>query len=210
MPQFNHTEPRPHDDAQALLPWYATGRLEEPDRVRVEEHLSSCSGCREQLAFERRMVQEFRSHAPEVDAGWTRLRQRIELQRRGPRLWSRSANRLRDFAKRPAVATLAAAQLAFVVIAGAVLLSLSRPTYHTLGSTSAPQAGNVLVIFRPDATVDDIRETLQSNRASIVGGPTSADAYLIRVPPKEREVAIARLRSDQQVQLAEPVDSAPQ
>lgn len=206
MTDLHRTEPRPHDEAEELLPWYATGQLAESERIRVEEHLSSCSGCREQLAFERRMVQEFRSHAPEVDAGWARLRHRIEVQPRAPRHRPRSANRLRDLVRRPAVATLAAAQLAFVVIAGGLLLSLSRPTYHALGSTPLPQSGNVLVMFRPDATVEDIGEALRSNRASIVGGPTSAGAYLIQVPPKERQVAIARLRSDQEVQLAEPVD----
>lgn len=210
MTDLTRTDPKPHDEAEELLPWYATGQLAEAERIRVEEHLSSCSGCREQLALERRMVHEFRSHAPEVDAGWARLRNRIEAQPRAPRHRPRSAMRLRDLVRRPAVATLAAAQLAFVVIAGGLLFSLSQPNYHALGSASPPQSGNVIVIFRPEATVEDVRQVLKSSSATIVGGPTSTDAYLLQVPPKQRQLSIAKLRSDQEVQLAEPVDGAPE
>ncbi len=210
MPDFNHTEPQPHDAAEELLPWYATGQLDEPERIRVEEHLSSCSGCREQLTIERRLIHEFRSQAPEVDAGWARLRDRIAAQPRPARHQPRSAPALRDLVRRPAVAALAAAQLAFVVVAGGVLLSLSRPSYHTLGSASVVQSGNVLVIFRADATVEDVRDALHASGASIVGGPTAADAYLLRVPQKQRQIALAKLRADNQVQLAEPVDGSTQ
>jgi hypothetical protein len=108
------------------------------------------------------------------------------------------------------VAALAAAQLAFVVIAGGVLLSLSRPSYHALGSAPVAQSGNVLVIFRADATVEDIRDALHASSASIVGGPTSADAYLLRVPQQQRKIALAKLKADNQVQLAEPVDGSAQ
>jgi anti-sigma factor RsiW len=210
MPELIRTEPQPHDAAEELLPWYATGQLDEPERIRVEEHLSSCSGCREQLAVERRLIHEFRGQAPEVDAGWTRLRHRIEDQRKPPRHQPRSAAGLRDLIRRPALAALAAAQLAFVVIAGGALLSLSRPSYHALGSAPVAQSGNVLVIFRADATVADIRDALHASGASIVGGPTSADAYLLRVPQQQRKIALAKLKADNQVQLAEPVDGPAQ
>ena len=68
---------QPHDEAEMLLPWYATGQLEAQDRLVVERHLSSCATCREQLALERRLSREFRGLAPEVDAGWARLRRRM-------------------------------------------------------------------------------------------------------------------------------------
>lgn len=210
MADVIHSEPKPHDAAEELLPWYATGQLDEADRVCVEEHLASCSGCRNQLAMERRMIHEFRSQVPEVDAGWARLRKRIEPQFTPPRHRPRTGLRLRDLVRRPAIAVLAAAQLAFVVLAGGLLLSLSRPTYHALGSAPVPQSGNVLVIFRADATVEDIRNSLRASGASIVGGPTSADAYLLRVPPKQRPAALAKLKADNQVQLAEPVDGGSQ
>ena len=203
-------EPQSHDPAEELLPWYATGQLDEAERIRVEEHLSSCSGCREQLAYERRMIHEFRHQAPELDAAWARVRNRIETQPKPPRHQPRSATRPRWAIRHPALAALAAAQLAFLVVAGGVLLSLSRPTYHALGSAPVAQSANVLVIFHADATVEDIRNALHASGATIVGGPTSADAYLLRVPLRQRQIALAKLKADNQVQMAEPVDGAPQ
>jgi hypothetical protein len=202
--------PNPHDEAEELLPWYATGQLEEADRVRVEDHLASCSDCREQLTFERRMVQEFRASDPEMDAGWTRLRSRIEAQTPQPWQLPREAGGVWKMFRQPAVAALAAAQVGFLVLSAGILLSLSRPTYHALGSVPAPTAANVIVIFRADATEQDIRDALKASGASIVGGPTAADAYLLRVSANQRSQALNRLRSDDDVQMAEPIDGSVQ
>ena len=195
-----------HDDAEELLPWYATGQLEAADRARVERHLLSCGDCREQLVVERRFVDEFQAMTPEVESGWARLRGRIA----GPVV--RPARARQPFAEfwalltRPAVATLAIAQLAFVVIAAGTLLSLSRPAYHVLGSAPVPADANVIIIFRADATEGEIRQALGGAGASIVGGPTSADAYLLHVAPNVRQASLAKLQADGNVQLAQPID----
>jgi hypothetical protein len=210
MTDFLPTEPRPHDEAEELLPWYATGQIDEAGRIRVEEHLSSCAECRQQLSVERRLVQEFRSLAPGMEAGWARLRSRMETQLRPRRHNKLKVARIPDFFRRPAIAMLAAAQLAFVVLAGGLLLSLSRPTYHALGSAPAPQSANVIVMFRADATVEEMRDILRASGASIASGPTPAGAYLLRVPASQRQLALAKLNSDDQVQLAEPIDGAAQ
>ena len=202
----NLIEREPHDEAEELLPWYATGQLDEADRALVDGHLSSCAYCRKQLSIEIQLVDEFQAMAPEVESGWARLRTRLErpLPVRPPR-----QSPFADFwatLRRPAFASFAAAQLAFVVIAGGVLLSLSRPDYHALGSPPSPAAGNVIVIFRPDATAEEIRKVLDGAGASIVGGPTSADAFLLHVVPQRRQTALGRLRSDDNVQMAEAID----
>jgi hypothetical protein len=197
-----------HDEAEELLPWYVTGQLDENDRERVEQHLSSCAKCRDQLGFERRMVHEFRAQAPEIDSGWARLRDRIEGQRQAPQPVKRPANDFWSVVKQPGVVALAAAQVGFLVIGGSVLLSLTQPKYHALGSPPAPATANVIVIFRADATEQDIRDAMRASGASIVGGPTSADAYLLRVPANRRQYALARLQADDEVQMAEPIDGA--
>jgi hypothetical protein len=204
----NLTERKPHDEAEELLPWYVNGKLNEADRAKVDAHLSSCAYCRQQLALERRLIDEFQAMTLEVESGWARLRNRIDApapvrrKRNGPfaEAWA--------FLTRPAVVALAAAQLAFVVIAGGTLLSLSRPDYHVLGSAPAPAAGNIIIMFRADATAEEIRNLLDRTGASIVGGPTPADAYLLHVVPQRREAALARLQADDNVQLAEPIDGA--
>jgi anti-sigma factor RsiW len=212
MPMAGHnlTEREPHDEAEELLPWYANGQLDDRDRAKVDAHLSSCAHCRQQLAMERRLIDEFRSMAPEVESGWARLRNRIEAPP-PVRTFTPPPRRLAEawaFLSRPAVATLVAAQLAFVVIAGGTLLSLSQPAYHTLSSAPVPSAGNVIVMFRANATEQQIRHVLRSANASIVDGPTPANAYVLHVPPGLRQVALNRLQTDSVVKLAQPIDGA--
>lgn len=207
----NLTERKPHDEAEELLPWYANGQLDLADRAKVEAHLSSCAHCRQQLALDRQMIDEFQAMTPELESGWARLRSRIEApipvrtfkpKRPSPlaKAWA--------FLSRPAVATLAAAQLAFVVIAGGTLLSLSQPAYHALGSAPPPATGNVIVMFRADATELDIRNVLRAAGASMVDGPTPANAYLLHVAPSRRQLALKKLQSDDNVQMAQPIDGS--
>jgi anti-sigma factor RsiW len=203
----------PHDEAEELLPWYVTGQLDESDRLLVEAHLSSCADCREQLTFERRMVQELRTVDPEMDAGWARLRSRIEAEQEAQQQTRQAANdrgNVWQLFRQPAVAMLAAAQVGFLVLSAGILLSLSRPAYHALGSPPPSPTANVIVIFRADATVQDIRDALKLSGASIVGGPTDADAYLLRVAANQRSQALSKLRSDDDVQMAEPIDGSQQ
>ena len=197
---------QPHDRAEELLPWYATGQLDAADRARVECHLLSCGDCREQLAVERRLIDEFQAMAPEVESGWVRLRGRIDTPVQVARAPKQPFAELWAFLTRPAVAAIAVAQLAFVVIAGGALLSLSRPAYHVLGSAPVPADANVIVIFDADTTEGEMRGALGAAGASIVGGPTSADAYLLHVAPVGRQNSLARLQADANVQLAQPID----
>jgi hypothetical protein len=75
-----------------------------------------------------------------------------------------------------------------------------------LGSPPPTAAANIVVIFRADATEADIRDALRTSGASIIGGPTAADAYLLRVAANQRPLALNKLRSDDDVQMAEPID----
>lgn len=202
----------PHEEAEELLPWYASGQLDPGDSALVESHLASCAHCRRQLGIERRMVDELASLTPEIDAGWERLRQRIEpKQRPKPResWWQKpalDAASLWQRFKRPQVAAFALAQLAFLVIAGTVLLSLSQPSYHALGSAPPPQSANLIAMFRADTTEDEMSKLLRDNGAALVGGPTSTDAYLLSVPGDKRPAVLATLRSDRHVLMAQPID----
>jgi anti-sigma-K factor RskA len=197
----------PHHEAEELLPWYVTGQLDFEEQARVEQHVSNCAHCRRQLAFERRMIDEFSTMTPEVDSGWARLRRRIEQPRE---TWWHKVER--DFAavwkgfNRPPIAAFAVAQLAFVVIAGAMLLSLSQPSYRALGSAPPPQTANMIVMFGADTSELQMTKLLRANGMTLVGGPTSTAAYLVRVPASSRSAVLARLRSDRHVILAQPID----
>jgi len=196
----------PHDQAEELLPWYATGQLDATDRALVEKHLASCARCQRQLAAERALIHEFQSLTPEIETGWAQLRGRIVAQpRSGPRLGAALAE-FWELLKRPAVAALATAQIAFVAIGATILQWSSQPTYVALGSAPVAGSANVIVMFRPEAREADLRGALATSGAALVGGPTEADAYLLHVPANARPAALEKLRKDSNVTLAQPID----
>ena len=211
MPDTTQSDRDAHEQADELLPWYATGQLNDADRSLVEAHLPGCAQCQRQLAAEQRLVDEFQGFTPEVsDSGWARLRSRIATPAPPRRNWiGEAAEDLRRIFSRPVYATLAAAEVAFVAFAAWALPLVSQPAYQALGSSRAPAAANVIVMFRADATEADMRGALVGSGATLVGGPTSADAYLLHVPAKAREAALTRLRADDDVTLAQPIDQAP-
>ncbi|HKP34800.1 MAG TPA: zf-HC2 domain-containing protein [Sphingomicrobium sp.] len=202
------SQPSPHDDAEELLPWYATGQLDPADRLKVERHLYSCALCRRQLKAERRLAQRVQAMSPQIDAGWARLKARLESRRTRSAIRPSFLSDLRSLMSRPAVAAVAAAQLAFVILAGGLLVSLTRPDYHALGSAPEPTSANAIVMFRAEATEKDMRTALESAGASIVGGPTAADAYLIHVDTRGRSAALVKLKADGVVTMAEAIDGA--
>ena len=218
MPNPIETGIQPHHEAEELLPWYVTGQLEGDELAFVETHLSSCAHCRRQLAVERHMVAEFAGLTPDIDTRWARLKQRLGaaelLAERAPvrQSWldgvTSDAASLWQTLTRPAIAALATAQVAFVAIAGTILFSLSQPSYRALGSAPPPQSANVIAMFRADTTESQMRDLLRANGATVVGGPTSADAFLLRVAPASRREALAHLRSDRHVLMAQPIDGS--
>jgi anti-sigma factor RsiW len=200
----------PHDQTDELLPWYATGQLEPADRAIVEGHLASCARCQRQLATERALVDQFQSLSPEVDSGWAQLRGRIESR---PPARPAITEALRDFwhaVTRPVIAALATVQLALVALAAFVFQSLSQPTYVALGSAPVAASANVIVMFRPDAHEAELRRAILSTGATLVGGPTQSDAYLLHVEPHARPAALHKLQQDSQVTLAQPIDGPAQ
>ena len=203
----------PHEQAEELLPWYATGQLDAADRSLVEAHLAACARCQRQLAGERRMVDRFQSFSPEVDSGWVRMRRRIEASDTNRPGWVvRTAAEAWQILKRPAVAALATAEVGILAIAAANPPSLgTAPADVALGDRAQPsQSANVIILFRPEATEADMRSALRQSGASLVGGPTDADAWLLSVPSAQRPAALAKLRAAREVVMAEPIDGAAQ
>jgi|SRR6476661_347824 len=198
----------PHDEAEELLPWYVTGRLDQRDRERVERHLTECSNCQAQLRVERRLADEYRAYSPHVEASWTSLRKRIEPTLRKPKLPPRvAAQGWRAFA-RPGFAMLMAAQLAVVVLTAGVVSYLDQPraVYRALGSAPVAATANAVVIFAPQIREEQLRHLLNSSGAELVGGPTDADAYVLHIAASDRASALARLRARREVVMAEPID----
>jgi hypothetical protein len=212
----------PHKDLQALLPWYAAGRLSAGERADVEAHLASCAACRVELRDEPGLAAEIANlplsdAPPSLEHGWAVMSRRLE--REAPRrasfsAWTRSllpseSGRSQDIWLRWAVAAQFCALLAMGVAIWrpAAPLMRSQARYHTLSSAPEPEAANLVVVFRPNTPERALREILRASDARLVGGPTEADAYLLQVPAAARVKALARLRREARVVLAEPVDA---
>lgn len=210
MADLPGADERPHDEAEALLPWYATGQLDECDRAIVEDHLQGCVQCQQQLFVERRIVDEFGTLVPQVENGWAKLRASLDAPApsKRPPLFQPLVEMWHSLT-RPAVMGFVAAQAVFLLIAGSLFISLQRPPaaqYHALSSGSAPTQANMIVMFQGNTTEQQMRDALNASGASLVGGPTEADAYLLHVQANERAHAIASLQSDRHVTLAQPID----
>ncbi len=82
----------------------------------------------------------------------------------------------------------------------------AQPQYHALASANQPRPGNIVVVFRPDATESDMRTALRTGHARLVDGPTAADAYVLDVPVSGRDAALKALRADRTIVVAEPLD----
>lgn len=202
-----------HHDLQALLPWYAAGSLAEDEAARVQQHLRDCPECRADLAWQRRLAET----AAPLPAG---LDPERALARLMPRLEPAPAAKASVPAPvRPGLAALLdwlrgpggwkgwaiAAQAAVIVVLAANMLPAGAPaTYRALGS-APPATPDVLVVFKPGASVQDVQRLLKSSGAHLAGGPTATGAWLLDIDPAQRAAVLAALRADPAVELAEPL-----
>lgn len=198
-----------HEQAEVLLPWFVTDRLDEDDCADVEAHLEGCAECRRHVEAERRLASAWKAAQPEQSDGLRRLRQRISSD---TSLSHRHARRWRDGKKwraRPGVAWAAAVPLLLLVALQLYFTSLTTPAYRTLGD-QADSSANVIIMFRPETSEADIRRALRMSGATLVGGPTSSDAYLLHVDSKQRAAALAGLDANEDVLMVEPINEARQ
>lgn len=178
-----------HQRVQKLLPWAVLGRLPETDMRLVQEHTGACADCRDDLAWQHRLqaVQPAAGAAPDMDAALARLMPRIEARPRAANgAWMRWA---------------LAAQVLLIAGLGARVLMPAEPAYRLLGAQAAQ--ANMMVVFRPDTSEGQLRGILQSHGASVVGGPTTTKAWLLSVPAPRLPAALAALRSESAVEMAE-------
>jgi hypothetical protein len=209
-----------HQAVQELLTWHASGRLAPDEAARVASHVQSCAQCRQDLQWERELLDEARREPDEqeeagVNAAFARLLPRLGEQEAPPAAAPLPA-------ALPWWRTLAAneprwlrwAALAQCVIIAGLALLLARPepdaAYRTLSANdTAPAAGsgNVVVIFAPGASEQDLRRILQAQDARIVDGPTVTGAYVLSIPAGGQSQALRALRANAAIKLAEPLDA---
>lgn len=206
MGELHHLRGDPHEATMLLLPWYVTGTIEPGDRLLAETHLASCAECRAELAAERRLRAAVADLPAAQATGWERLA--ADLAEPAPQRLPRR------FAVR--AGWMLGAQAALLLFGIGFVLHLQRQppvpraeSYHALGSPEVRPVGNLLVMFAPDTPEAALRAAIAASHARLVDGPTEAGAYLLAIAPEQRAAALAKLRAEPKVVLAQPVDSAP-
>jgi anti-sigma factor RsiW len=201
----------PHLETERLIPWYVTGQLDPDDRLQVEVHLAECEECRAELTLERKLGTEI-ARLP-IDAGmdWETFSSGLDTAPCQPEARGRLLPLVRRAIARPGRSgwflTAQAALVATVAVLVVPVLKPAPAPYHTLGSAPPPATGNAIVIFRPDTSEQELRQTLNANGARLVDGPTAADAYVLHLPAERRDAVLVRLRADHDVVLAEPINA---
>jgi len=197
----------PHREARELMPWLISGRLEPDERARVEAHLATCEDCARDLVAERALAGAVAELPIATGVSWSAMRDRLDAAARVAEV--RPYQPRRRFTARR-IAAFAAAQAALLAAVIAITIRTAVPVapYHALGAAPAANAGNVIVVFRPEIRESEMRRLLEAGDARLVDGPTAANAYVLYVPDAERAQALSLLRSDAAVVLAEPLDAA--
>ncbi|HSF42013.1 MAG TPA: zf-HC2 domain-containing protein [Thermoanaerobaculia bacterium] len=214
---------RAHQRIWDLLPWYVNGTLPSEEQRAVEDHLSACSRCREEVAVchaTREALAEAGEVAPsphpvQLARLLTKVDELESGQGRGRRPFLAS---LRAFLvpTNPMRALLAVQLAITALLVGLLLWQQRQPQtlalYRTLSASEAPRgdAARVRVLFKENATEKEIREILLRVQGEIVGGPSAFGAYTIEIPTDGETpgALLAHLRSQPQVRFAEPMPAA--
>ena len=205
-----HLDAERHRAVQALLPWHAAQTLDADERERVEAHLAECPRCQADLAFERRLQAAHRAldgaPARDVERDLARLASRLDEPAPSRRAGLRAVLgrwRERWSALGAGLRGVLLAQCALIAALG-VALGLSLPlggAYRALGAAPANATGNLLVMFRAEASEAQLRAALQAAGARVVDGPTAAGAWLLAVPAANKTAALESLRAQRFEQI---------
>ena len=187
-----------------LLPWHVNGTLEPAEAAWFEAHLAQCAECRADFEANMALREQIAAMPCEVEPVRVKLLDRI-ANSGAPR--SRPWDFLR---RRISFGWALAGQAAFAAVAAALVLTFAPSStddgYRLLGSESDGASGNAIVLFAPETTASQLRDTLDRGGARVVDGPTASGAYVVQVPDAERAEALELLRRSPQVILAEPID----
>jgi anti-sigma factor RsiW len=219
---------RLHRRVWELLPWYVNGSLSQRERERIETHLAVCRLCREEERTSRRTAEMVKGAGEVAPTPHPVQLQRVlaridEAEREAPAhgVWRRLAAPFRaliDATPRPLRGALVAQVAVILMLVGVLVWPELRPSarssqppavYRTLSDPGAPPAPSLRlrVMFSPKATERQIRGLLLGLRGEITSGPSPLGVYTLSVPAvgESLQAVLARLRSEPQVMLAEPV-----
>jgi len=202
------------EDAQELLPWYLTGKLDRAESDAVDNMLKGSADLRDQLQTARSqqaaVVESNDNVGAPSAANLTKLLQQIETtkQRRyvvanEPGFFERLLGSWA--APRPALQFAFVAACAVVVAQGVFLYQLGGFRSKTDGSSYATAsdgaqatvaAASLIVAFRPEVTTAQLTQMLSEINAKVIDGPKPGQTFVLGLADDAAaDAAIAKLQS---------------
>jgi anti-sigma-K factor RskA len=187
-------------EIELLLPWYAAGTLDARESQQVESALASDPELAARYEWVRAELEQ-ETHVSEA-AGAPSARDVKTLfakidalpaqkSRASIDIGARIAEFLAALSPRTLAWSAMAAALAIVLqagfLAGFVLKEKSPGGYETASAPANAQSDGayVLIRFKPQTTATDIANFLDSNKFSIVAGPSVGQLFRVRVAPNK-------------------------
>ena len=199
-----------HRATRESLPWLLNGTLAGAELEAAQSHLRDCALCQADIAELRRLREAAAAPPAQSDPEPARAR----LMARIDTTASDSDTAARpDLPERAHAANdprwlrrVALAQCGVIVLLAALLAwpDAERDAYRGLGAAPAPR-GEAVVLFRPGTPERELRRIVRASGARIVDGPTVTDAWVLAMPQGQSNAALARLRTEPAVLLAEPL-----
>jgi hypothetical protein len=185
-------------EIELLLPWYAAGTLDARESQQVERALANDPELAARYEWVRVELEQetlVSEAAGEPSARDVKtLFARIDAlpahkSRASIDLGARFAEFLAALSPRTLAWSAMAAALAIVLQAGflaGIMLKEKSPGGYETASAPANISGEgsyVLLRFQPQASAADVANFLETNKLSIVGGPSTGGLYRVRVAP---------------------------
>jgi hypothetical protein len=182
-------------EIELLLSWHAAGVLNEHEAQEVEAALSDdpelarrYEWVREELAQETSISEAFGEPSPrDVEALFARIDASPGRRAASLDLGARIVAFFAGLSPRTLAWSAAAAVFAILlqaaVIAGILLNEKASDDYRTASTPTgiAGEGSDVLLRFKPQASAAQIADFLETNKLSIVGGPSAGGLYRARV-----------------------------
>ena len=228
---MNHLNNAEHAVVVELLPWYVKGTLNPEDHVRVNQHLSNCPECQQEIVLYRQLNSadltisrtptwkptpaQFSNILQSIDAleskiGTTAVQS--NTPGRNPKLSALFKATPSPVFWFMSLETIALAALVLLVVARLPQQQPGEQLFKTL-SNEHPAVSETLprlsIVFAENITEREIRALLQAQHAQLVQGPSMLGVYTVELASdraNELQQAIANLRTNPKVKLVEGID----
>jgi hypothetical protein len=219
--RFDNKTSAQHDKCWERLPWWINGSLSEEQMAEVEEHVSACPMCTSESDALRELQRRMRDDAVLLapQSGWQGMVERLD--REEELLTGKPARPVR----RPLVASngwrwLATGQAALVAGLATTVWMLwpaqqslqadaDTARYVTLTNAAEPAGAklSLRMVFRRDASLDQVNALLREIPAQIAAGPSEAGVYTVALSRGAESLPslLTQLRADDRVVFVEPV-----